>query len=53
MKENYQETLKKLTLFFLSNSVPFNGQDYEKQKEPGTSDQSHFMSQTSSEKFLY
>ena len=33
-------SLKKLTLFFLSNPVPFNGQDYEKQKGPGTSDQS-------------
>ena len=26
-----------ITLFFLSNSVPFNGQDYEKQKWSGTS----------------
>ena len=26
------KSIKKLTLFFLSNSVPFNGQDYEKQK---------------------
>ena len=40
MKENYQKILKNLTLFFLSNPVPFNGQDYEKQKGPGTSDQS-------------
>ena len=32
--------LKKLTLFFLSNPVPpFNGQSYQKQKGPGTSDQ--------------
>ena len=29
----------KLTLFFLLNPVPFNGQCYEKQKRPGTSDQ--------------
>ena len=29
-----------LTLFFHSNSVPLKGQDYEKQKGPGTCDQS-------------
>ena len=39
---DYQKALKKLTLFFLSNPAPFNGQDYEKQKGPGTSDQSLF-----------
>ena len=42
LKEDYQKALKKLTLFFLSNSVPFNGQDYKKQKKPGTSNQSLF-----------
>ena len=36
MKEDYQKALKKLTLFFLSNPVPFNGQSYQKQKAPGT-----------------
>ena len=30
----------KLTLLFLSNPIPFNDQDHEKQKGPGTSDQS-------------
>ena len=45
MKEDYQKTLKKLTLFFLSNPVPFNGQIYQKQKEPGTSDQLFFRLQ--------
>ena len=30
MKENDQKVLKKLTLFFLSKPVHFNGQDYEK-----------------------
>ena len=44
MKENCQKALK-LTLFFLSNPVPFDGQDYEKQKGPGTSDQSPFRLQ--------
>ena len=42
MKENYQKALKKLTLLFLSNPVPFNGQRYQKQKGPGSSDQSLF-----------
>ena len=39
MKEEYQKPFEKLPLFFLSSPVPFNYQDYEKQKEPGTSDQ--------------
>ena len=39
-----QFTLKKLSLFFISNQVPFNRQDYQKQKGPGTSDQSLFRS---------
>ena len=34
-----------MTLFFLSNPVPFNGQSYQKQKGPGTSDQSLFRLQ--------
>ena len=45
MKEDYQKALKKLTLFFLSNPVPFNGQSYQKQKGSGTSDQSLFSLQ--------
>ena len=39
LKEDYQKALKKITLFFLSNLVPFNRQDYQKQKGPGTSNQ--------------
>ena len=39
MKEDYQKALKNLTLLFLPNLVPFNGQGYQKQKGPGTSDQ--------------
>ena len=42
MKEDYQKALKKVTSFFLSNPVPFNRQNYQKQKGPGTSDQSLF-----------
>ena len=45
LKEGYQKPLKKLTLFFLSNPVPFNGQSYKKQKGLGTSDQSLFRLQ--------
>ena len=45
LKEGYQKALKKLTLFFLSNPVPFNGQSYQQQKGPGTSDQSLFRLQ--------
>ena len=42
MKEDYQKALKKVTLFFLSNPAPFNRQNYQKQKGPGTRDQSLF-----------
>ena len=45
LKEDYQKALKKLTLFFLSNPVPFNEQSYKKQRGPGTSDQSLFRLQ--------
>ena len=33
------KSLKKVTSFVLSNPVPFNRQNYQKQKGPGTSDQ--------------
>ena len=36
------KTLKKLTLFFLWNPVPFNGKSYQKQMGSGSSDQSLF-----------
>ena len=45
MKEDYQKALKKVTSFFPSNLVPFNRQNYKKQKRPGTSDQSLFRLQ--------
>ena len=45
MKEDYQKVFKKSTLFFLSNQVPFNEQSYQKQKGPGTIDQSLFRLQ--------
>ena len=34
------KSLKKITSLFLSNPVPFKRQNYQKQKGPGTSDQS-------------
>ena len=40
-KWDYQNPLKKLTLFLLLNPAPFNGQSYQKQG-PRTSDQSLF-----------
>ena len=45
LKKDYQKTLKKLTLFFLLYSILFNGQDYEKQKGTGASDQLLFRLQ--------
>ena len=39
------KSLKKLTLFFLSNTVTYNEQSYQKQKGPGTSDQLHLRLQ--------
>ena len=36
------KSLKKLTLFFLPNPFPFNGQSFQKEKGPETSDQSLF-----------
>ena len=45
------KSLKKLTIFFIANPVPFNGQSYQKQKGPGTSRASGCK--TSPGKFLY
>ena len=53
MKEDYQKALKKLTIFFLSNPVPFNGQSYQKQKGPGTSDQFLFRLRNKFTKISY
>ena len=39
MKEDYQKVLKKVTSFFPFHLVPFNRQNYQKQKRPRTSDQ--------------
>ena len=49
--------LKVSTFFFLLNPVPFNRQIYQKQKGPGTSDQSLFRLQNNFRKipslFMY
>ena len=45
MKEYYQKPLKKSAIFCLPNPAPFNGQNYQKQKGSGTSDQSLFRLQ--------
>ena len=45
MKGDYQKAFKKLTLFFLSNLILFNGESYQKQKGLGTSDLSLFRLQ--------
>ena len=45
LKEDYQKALKKVTSFFLADPVPFNRQNYQKQKGPGTSDQLLFRLQ--------
>ena len=39
-KKNYKKALRKLPLFFLLNTVLFNGKDHGKQKGPRTSGQS-------------
>ena len=44
-EKRLSKSLKKVTLFFLSKPVPFNGQNYQKQKGPGTIDQSLFRLQ--------
>ena len=44
------KSLKKITLFFLSNPVPIKEQSYQKQKGPGTSAQSLLRLQNKSRK---
>ena len=53
LKEDYQKDFKKVTLFFLLNSLPFDGNDYEKQKGSRNSDQSLFRLQNKFRKILY
>ena len=53
MKEDYQKALKKLTWVFLSNQVPFDEQNYEKQKGLELVISCSLGYETKSEKFLY
>ena len=46
------KSLKKGNFIFLPNPVPFNRQNYQKQKAPGTSDQSLFRLQNKFRKIL-
>ena len=46
------KSIKKV-IFFLLNPVPFNGPNYQKQKEPGTSDQLLLRLQNNFRKILY
>ena len=39
------KSLKKVNFIIFLNPIPFNGQNYQKQKGPGTSDQSFFRLQ--------
>ena len=39
------KSLKKVDFIFLLNLVPFHGQSYQKQKDPGSSDESLFRLQ--------
>ena len=54
-KEDYRKAckriIKKVTLFFLWNPVPFNEKNCQKQAEPGTSDQFFFSLQNKFRKF--
>ena len=45
LKARYQKALIKVTLFSLSNPVPFNRQNCQKQKGPGTSEELLFRLQ--------
>ena len=46
LEKDYQKAFKKLTLFFHSNPVPFNGHSYQKQKGSAISDQLLFRFQS-------
>ena len=51
-KGDYQKAFSKVDFIFFSNPVPFNGQNYQKQKEPGASDQLIFMLQNKFRKII-
>ena len=53
MKEDYQKALKKLTLFFLSNPVSFNEQNYQNKRGLELVTSRSLGYKTSSKVFLY
>ena len=53
MEKGLSQTFKKVNFIFLSNQVPFNGQNYQKQNRPGTSDQSLFRLQNKFKKIFF
>ena len=53
LKDDYQQALKKLTLFFLLNPAPFSRQSYQKQKRPETSEELLFKLQNKFRKFFF
>ena len=44
-EKGLSKSLKRVTLFYLSNPVPFKGQNCKKQKDPRTSEQLFFRLQ--------
>ena len=50
LTEDYQKAFKRLSLFFLSNPVPFNGQSCKKEKGSGAIHESLFRPQNKSRK---
>ena len=52
-RNSFKKALKKLTLFFLSNLVPFNGQSYQNKRGLELVTSRSSGQKTSTEKFLY
>ena len=53
LKGDHQKPFKKLTLFFLSNPIPFNGQSYKNKRGLELVSSHSSGSKTSSQKFVY
>ena len=51
-EKGLSKSLVKVNFVFLSNTVPFNGQSYKKQKGSGTSDRSLFRLRNKFKKFV-
>ena len=53
LERGLSKSLKKVNFTFSFEPSLLNGQNYQKQKGPGTSDQSSSSYETNSEKFFY